>query len=208
MKRASYGSIITGLCLLFLDTADGFEGKAYQTPYGENPQADESVAVEDFVPLPPVKTSVISPNCKFRFVVYSPNSWKITKQGMGQLYRITADGEEMVWESTLPQEFGPRYSLVGNQGAVVLFDEWINVKSKYAIFLINSQQSLELSHDFDSVAKVLGEPVAKIVEQAGSGWWLQGTPRLNDAGTTAFAKAAGKYLKIDLNTGDLTLQRD
>jgi hypothetical protein len=95
---------------------------------------------------------------------------------------------------------------VGNQGEVALFDEWDNVKSRYAVVLFDVQGNIGKSYDFDAVAKVLDEPDARIVEQASEGWWLQGPPILNNSGTIVYAKAAGKCLALDLKTGNLTLR--
>jgi hypothetical protein len=161
---------------------------------------------EDFVPFPPPTREVVSPNGHFTFVISSPAAWKTKEPSTGQLFRVTSKARKLVWEKKLPQEQGPRYALAGNQGEVVLFDEWNNVKSRYAVVLINFRRNFERSYDFDAVATVLGEPVAKIVEQARAGWWLQGPPTLDDKGTTAYAMAAGKCLAIDLKTGSMTVR--
>jgi hypothetical protein len=162
--------------------------------------------VEDFVPFPPPTREVVSPNGQFSFVISSPAAWKTKEPSTGQLFRGTSKARKLIWEKKLVQEQGPRYALVGNQGEVVLFDEWNNVKSRYAVLLINFYRNFELSYDFDAVATVLGEPVPKIVEQARAGWWLQGPPTADNNGTTAYAMAAGKCLAIDLTTGSMTLR--
>ena len=164
------------------------------------------MSADDFVPFPPPTREVVSPNGHFSFVISYPAAGKAKELSTGQLFRGASKARKLVWERRLPQEQGPRYALVGNHGEVVLFDEWNNVKSRYAVVLINSHRSFERSYDFDAVATVLGEPVAKIVEQARSGWWLQGPPTVDGKGITAYAMAAGKCLAINLKTGSITLR--
>src|SRR5687768_14460608 len=82
----------------------------------------------DFMPLPPYRTESVSPNGQYVLVVQSRDEWK-SKHAVGQLFHETASGRQLIWEKILPQEYGPRYALVGNQGQAIFFDEYINVKS-------------------------------------------------------------------------------
>jgi hypothetical protein len=159
---------------------------------------------EDFVPLPPSRTEAVSPNGQYLLVVQSTDEWK-SKHPAGRLFHQTALGPQLIWKKDLPQEYGPRYALVGNQGQAIFFDEYINVKSRYAVMLINYQKHLEISHDFDNIAELLDMPVASIVKNATGGWWMIGEPMLDVSGTTAVVCAAQKRLQIDLNTGQLSV---
>lgn len=166
--------------------------------------ASKDGGARDFVPIPPTTTQVASPNGRYAFIVHSSDAWQ-SKRATGRLLKNTSAGQELEWERVLPQEYGPRYFLVGNQGQTVLFDEWINVKSRYAVVLIHHQKNLEVSHDFEAVAKILGVPVAAITARAKHGWWIEGIPSLDSTGTSAIVATAGKCLVIDLNTGLLSL---
>lgn len=184
------------------------------TPIGDSPKTNETrnivvVAKDDdtldFVQFPPTIIQTVSPGRHYVFVVQSSDAWR-SKHATGRLLKVTPAGQEIVWEKVLAQEYGPRYSLVGDQGQIVLFDESINVKSRYAVVLINYQKNLEVTHDFDAIAQALGLPVATIVGRAKSGWWLEGTPSLDTTtGSSAMVAAAGKCLVIDLNTGRLSV---
>ena len=172
----------------------------------------ESIAVllaqnlesDDFVPFPPVKTEAVSPNGQYVLTVESLDGWK-TKYAVARLTRRTASGSHQVWEKPLPQEYGPRYALVGDEGQVVLFDESINVSSQYAVMLINENKNIQLSHSFDAVAKVLGVKTSAIVEQAKGGWWISAKPVLDKTGAAAVVGTAGKHLSVDLSTGRLSV---
>ena len=184
------------------------------TSYTEAPAAGASHNVasastdadaRDFVPTPPITVQATSPNGSYVFVVHSPDAWQ-SKHAVGRLFRNTAVvGQQIEWERALPQEYGPRYFLVGNRGQVVLFDEWINVKSRYAVVLIHKKRNLEVIHDFEAVALILGMPAADITALATHGWWINGTPSLDPTGTHALVATAGKCLAIDLDTGRLSL---
>lgn len=160
--------------------------------------------LRDFVPFPPSTTQAVSPDGRYVFLVQSSDGWQ-SKHTTGRLLKNTPDGQQLVWERVLAQEYGPRYILVGDQGQTVLFDESINVKSRYAVVLINYEKKLDVTHNFDAVAQTLGVPVAAIVRRAKSGWWIEGKPSLDATGARAMVAAAGKCLAIDLNTGQLSL---
>jgi hypothetical protein len=158
----------------------------------------------DLVPFPPVFRTGTSPDGRYVFEVRSADGWK-TRGAVGRLLKNTGHGARTVWEKDLPQEYGPRYFLVGNQGQVILFDESINVKSRYAIVLIRQPKNLDVIHDFDAVRQALNLSAATITGSAKSGWWLQGAPTLNAAGTQALAPTGDKFLEVDLNTGRLSV---
>ena len=207
MGRLTYAAMLQCFSFLFSGSMNALAGSPCGVAHQEHTGGGgRTMSGEDFVPFPPPTREVVSPNGQFSFVISSPAVGKTKDLSTGQLFRGTSRARKLVWEKKLPQEQGPRYALVGNQGEVALFDEWNNVKSRYAVVLINVHRNFERSHDFDAVATVLGEPVARIVEQARVGWWLQGPPTVDDSGASAYAMAAGKCLAIDLNTGNMTLR--
>ncbi|NEO61066.1 MAG: hypothetical protein F6J98_11695, partial [Moorea sp. SIO4G2] len=159
----------------------------------------------DRISLPPLQTEFFSPQGDFRFTVSTPDKWKST-QGYGRLVRLMGNVSEIIWEDKLPQEYGPRYLLVGQQGEVLMLDEWINVKSKYAIVVLNPQNELIIQHDFDNVQEILDVPTSEIVQRAtGGSWWLSGPPSLDESGSKAYIPTSDQVLKVDLQTGQLSL---
>ena len=159
----------------------------------------------DFMPFPPFRRESVSPNGQYVLIVQSENEWK-SKHPIGQIFRQTASGPQLIWTKDLPQEYGPRYALIGNQGQAIFFDEYINVRSKYAVVLINYQKNLEISHGFDRILELVDAPVASIVKSATGGWWIMGKPTLDVGGTTAVVCVAQKRLYIDLNTGQISAE--
>lgn len=159
----------------------------------------------DRISLPPLQAEFLSQQRNFRFIISTKDNWKL-KQGLGKLIRCTNGVSEVIWEGQLPQEYGPRHVLVGKQGEVLMLDEWINVKSKYAVFVLNPQNDKVIQHNFDSIQKILGVPTSAIVESAvGGSWWISKQPFLDESGSTAYVPTAGKILKVDLQTGELSL---
>lgn len=164
----------------------------------------EQLSADDFVPFPAASRQAVSPDGRFVFNVQTLDAWQ-SRQARGQLVENTPRGPRVVWEQVLPHEYGPRYFVVGDQGQVVLFDESINVKSRYAVMLVDHKTGLSVVHDFDAVARTLGLPAASIVERAKSGWWLAGVPSIDSAGRHARVPAGGRCLRVDLATGRLSL---
>ena len=83
----------------------------------------------DRVKLPSATIKFLSPTGKFQFFVTSKDNWTSPK-GRGKLTTSIDNKLQVLWEETLPQEYGPRYVLVGSRGEVLMLDEKINVKSK------------------------------------------------------------------------------
>ncbi|HKA41010.1 MAG TPA: hypothetical protein VKF40_03380 [Burkholderiales bacterium] len=156
----------------------------------------------DFVPFPPARRQAVSPNGRYTLLVVSRDEWR-SKRATAQLL----EAGRIIWERELPQEHGPRYFLVGNDGQAVLFDEWANVKSRHAIMLIDSRRKLERVYPFDAVAAILETPVRAIVERAKGGWWLEGPPSLDATHQVVLAATAGRCLVLDLRTGDISAPR-
>ena len=71
-------------------------------------------------------------NGAYQLEIAAKDSWR-SPSTIGKLYK---DGT-LLWQKDLPHQYGPRFSLVSPSGQVVLFDEYINVASPYAIALIN-----------------------------------------------------------------------
>jgi hypothetical protein len=165
----------------------------------------ENASDVDQISLPPLQTEFFSPQGDFRFTVSTPDKWKSTR-GYGRLVRLMDGISESIWEGKLPQEYRPRYVLVGQQGEVLMLDEWINVKSKYAIVVLNPRNDLIIQYDFDKVQNVLDVPTSEIVQRAtGGSWWLSEPPSLNKSGSEAYIPTSGKVLRVDLQTGQLSL---
>lgn len=159
----------------------------------------------DRIRLPSLQTEFFSAEGNFCFIVSTKDNWQ-TKQGYGRLIKHTDQVSEVVWEGKLPQEYGPRYVLVSRRGEVLMLDEWINVKSKYVIVLLNPQNNLVIQHDFEKVQQVLQVPISEIVQKATQGsWWISAPPSLDQSLSAAYIQTAGKVLRVDLQTGELKL---
>ena len=158
----------------------------------------------DRIPLPPAVEEFASPAGNFVFVVSTPDNWK-SRKAVGELFDLSAGQRRPLWKRTLPHEFGPRYVLVGNDGDVLLLDEWINVKSRYAVMVLSPENRVIAQHDFDAVQTVLNVPGAQIVRTARHGLWITSPPTLDTSGEWARVETAGKVLTIRLSDGHLSL---
>ncbi len=165
----------------------------------------EDDADTDQIRLPPLQAEFFSPQGDFRFIISSWDNWE-SKRGHGSLVRLKNKGTEVFWEGELPQEYGPRYVLVGQRGEVLMLDEWISNRSKYSIVVLNPRDDLVIQYNYEEVQEVLNVPTSEIVRKATRGsWWLSGLPVLDKSGSRAYVPTTGKILRIDLQTGEISL---
>lgn len=159
----------------------------------------------DSIAIPPPREIVKSPGGKYSFVILTHGDVRTYKSrySTGELHRN--DGSRAVWTQRLPHELRPRFALVNDDGQVLLVDEWINVKSRRAITLIDRQNRVVAEHPYAAVQTLLGVPAAQIVRMARHGYWLQAPPRLAPTGKLALLEGGGKTLSVDMTTGALSL---
>lgn len=159
---------------------------------------------EDVIARPPLHQEMVSPRGTYILILRGDPDWA-TKQLTATLYRVSDRLCEPQWTQTLPQEYGPRFVIVNDQGQIALLDEWINVASPYAVMVLDAQGNPVQQFHFDQVAAQLGVPRADIVEAARYGWWITEPPTLREDGQTVQVKTAGKVLDIDLSSGQLSV---
>ncbi|HEY9761255.1 MAG TPA: hypothetical protein V6D07_01955 [Trichocoleus sp.] len=172
-------------------------------------EASSTMLSNDAIARPPAHQEVVSPNGSYILILAAPvnrdtMTWD-TKQVDATLYSTQGTLCQPLWSKTLPQEYGPRFALVNDQGQVALLDEWINVASPHAVMVMNSTGKVVAQHGFEDLAARLQVSRADIVDAARFGWWISRAPALIRNGEMVQVSTAGKQLKIDLETGALSL---
>ena len=191
---------------VFIDhTIDSETAGAGQFPKGK--VADRIVdssqlTSDDSIILPPTWRTFVSPDGKYVFEVFTVDSWK-SQTPNGRFAELGSGQENVVWTGGLPHEYGPRYVIVGNNAKVLLIDEWINVKSRYALTIFDPYSVSIRHYDFDYLQDILKVPVARIVEQANSGWWVTAPPQTGPRGVIVQIETAGKILEVNLETSEV-----
>lgn len=167
--------------------------------------APTETASIDRLTQPPVAQSFT--NGPYTLVVEAVDSWR-SPTAKATLTKAEATGDEtLVWQKELPQQYGPRFSLVSSTGNVVLFDEYINVASPYAISLIDPTGNTIARYSFDDIQQTLATVSrADLTRQAASGWWISSGPTLDAAEQSALITTGGTTLEVDLATGELSRQ--
>jgi hypothetical protein len=151
----------------------------------------------DRITQPPVRQTFDTG--PYQLVITATDGWQ-TPAATGKLY----EGSTLLWQKALPHQYGPRFSLVGPQGQVLLVDEFINVASPQALSVIDAAGKTIAQHSFNDVKTALALPAAELTRQATSGWWVSAPPVLNSAGTSALISTGGTTLAVDLATGELS----
>jgi hypothetical protein len=157
--------------------------------------ADTETAA-DRITQPPVRQ--VFATGSYQLVITATDSWQ-TPAATGKLY----ENGTLRWQKALPHHYGPRFSLIGPQGQVILVDEFINVASPHALSIIDAEGKTIAQHSFDDIKTALNLPAAELTAQATSGWWVSAPPVLNSAGSSALISTGGTTLEVNLATGSL-----
>ncbi|KPQ37653.1 MAG: Tripartite tricarboxylate transporter TctA family [Phormidesmis priestleyi Ana] len=168
------------------------------------------VSATDRITHPPIQQIIESGESgangedeRYRLEIMAQDGWR-SPAAIGQLSK---DGL-LLWRQVLPHQYGPRFSLVSPNGYVVLFDEYINVASPYAIALIHPNGTTIAQYSFDDIQATLDVSRADITRQSASGWWISAPPTLsdslNESNLVARVETGGMLLELDLTTGELT----
>jgi hypothetical protein len=89
----------------------------------------------------------------------------------------------------------------------VLFDDSINVKPRYAIYIINISIGGPFHYSYDDVLQVLKLPASAITAKARFGsWWISGQPSLDQKEMNALVKTGAGTLVVDLIKGGVRLK--
>ncbi len=204
-------TLLTSLLLQILACTMGNDDAANLKPsnlsaYDQPANASPPQTDPDYIVFPPTHQEFSSPDGNYVFVLSSEDDWA-SKQAIGELWAVADGGRQALWKRTLPHEYGPRFVLVSSQGQVLLLDEWINVASRQAVMLISRENTLLDQYSFDAIQERLEVSRARIVAMAQYGWWIAAPPTLNDSEETARIETAGKVLVVNLESGELSVER-
>ena len=161
-------------------------------------------SARDRIEHPPLRREFASPNGQFILVVEAVDQWK-RLAAKATLLRNSAATSQAVWSKAIAQQLGPRQALVSNEGRVLMIDEGINVRSRYALMLFDPMGQVLATHDFDALARAAGATEAAIKSHARSGTWMGDKPLLTATGEFAEIAFAGRRLRVSLRDGALSV---
>ncbi len=192
-------TVLAAIPSFLLARQSPFEMEASQPPAS----IDETASL-DRLTHPPVTQSFTEGS--YTLTIEAVDDWR-SPTAKATLTKTEAQDEDIVWQKELPQQYGPRFSMVSSAGNVVLFDEYINVASPYAIALIDPTGTIIAQYSFDDIQQTLATVSrADLTRQAASGWWISSKPTLNATGASVLVETGGTTLEIDLATGELIRQ--
>lgn len=120
------------------------------------------------------------------------------------LWELSGASRKLLWTRDLSHRPRPRFALVGNDGRVVLLDEWLGLRSELAVMLIDTNNRTLATHDLETVRAALDVPIAALAPKARHGAWMQAPPTLGASGETVEVAAADRVLVISLRDGALS----
>ena len=168
--------------------------------------ASNSQPEADLIDLPPSTRTELSVNRKFEFSVVSTSNWQ-TPNSRGVLVEINSGKRKIIWQQNLPQQYGPRFILPSDSGQVLLLDDWLNIKSAQAIYIIHPFSGSKTAYSFDQIIKQSGFSASTLTAHARYGsWWIAGMPSLEKGGNIAVIPVAKRNIVVDLNTGKLLIR--
>jgi hypothetical protein len=190
---------IASITIFYAGFQSGQQGALNPSAAAVSAEPDTTMAA-DSLRQPPVRQTVEA--APYQLTIVASDRWQ-TPGAAGELY----EGDRLLWQQDLPHQYGPRYSLIGQQGQVLLVDEYINVASPYALTLISPDGQVTAQYSFDDIQSTLAVPRADIVRQAASGWWVSAPPTLSADGQAALIATGGTRLQVDLVTGQISASR-
>ncbi|WP_300341736.1 hypothetical protein [Accumulibacter sp.] len=156
-----------------------------------------SIAV-DFVAALVQRETVVSASGAYTFDIELARRWRVDP-ATGTLRAIAGGQAHTLWQRSLPQRVRPRFASAADDGTVVLFDQFDNIKGPTAVLLVNPQGHDVVRLTFDEIARAIGATESRVLHQAKHGAWIQTLPRLTS--TEALVGVAGRTLSINLATG-------
>lgn len=173
-----------------------------QDPMLQDPVLDNTAAAQDRLTHPNEVQSFTAGS--YQLTITAVDGWQ-TPATIGELRQ---EGTSL-WRRSLPHQYGPKFVLLTSAGQTILFDEYINVASDYAIALIDRSGKTAFTYSFDDIHKAIQTASpdierADVARQATAGWWISAPPTLDQASAYALVKTGGTTLMIDLSTGELS----
>lgn len=159
--------------------------------------------VSDRMPHPAARQEFLSPHGDFKLVLQAPEGWK-PPYPTAQLFQVQGTKSTLRWTRVLPQQFGPRRTLVSSDGHVLFLDEWINVRSSMSLMLIDADDRVVATHPHAALLQAAGVTASAVAVHARSGTWMGGEPALADGGRNATVAIGGRMLVIALDNGNLS----
>jgi hypothetical protein len=197
-RRQGVG-ILTLLGLLMMAVTQHGESDSMAAEYGS--------ALRDRVTLPPQRSEFTSSSGQFCFVLTGSERWQPPRSD-GELWKIEDGIRHRLWKRSLPHRFRPRYVVVADNGNVLLFDEWLNMESPYAITLLNSRNDVVATYSFNHIQQILNIPAQQIIRMAKHGWWITEPPVVDQQTHHVRVKSAGLQLAIDPETGSISVLQE
>lgn len=175
--------------------ASGLGGLLIETAKAAEKQSDR-------ITLPPLRREFRPASGDWLLRVEAVDGWT-SPRATAALLRTGSGRHDAGWSQAIEHEYGPRDAWVGNDGRVLLIDEWIHVASRRALMLFEPQGKLLASHAHADIAAALGTSKAVLSRHATQGLWRSGGPRLAADGVHLLFEAGDRLLQLDLRDGSL-----
>jgi hypothetical protein len=159
----------------------------------------------DPITQPPDFEARSSPSGRYLLeVALRPHANPHAARATASLWETRAGARTRVWTRELAHRPRPRFFLVGDEGQVVLLDEWLNLRSPLAVVVIDKTQRTLAVHDLEAVRAALDVPIGALAPRARHGAWMQAPPTLSAGASAVEVAAAGRLLLIRLHDGALS----
>lgn len=158
----------------------------------------------DAVSPPPALETVLAPGGGYAVEIrWSPQAGPHAAGSTARLLQVVGGQRRLVWQQALPHRPRPRFVCVSDAGQLVLFDDWLNVRSERAVVVLAPDGRTVAQHDLEAVRVALGVPAAALAPLARHGVWMQSVPQLTARGDACEVQAGGRTLRVQLPGGEL-----
>jgi hypothetical protein len=161
----------------------------------------------DAITPPPALEAVLSPGGGYLVEIrWSAQAGPHAAGSTATLLQLSGGARRVVWQQALPHRPRPRFVRVSDAGQLVLFDDWLNVRSERAVVVLGPAGQTVAQHDLEAVRAALGVPAAALAPLARHGVWMQTVPRLTAQGDACEVQAGGRTLRVNLPGGELAVR--
>lgn len=164
-------------------------------------------AAADFVALPPEIEDRSSPSGRYLLQIRLRSNAKVhAARSTATLYEIDSSARKALWSRELPHRPRPRFFVVADSGHAVLIDEWLNVRSAFAVMVLDRNGATLAQFDLEAVRAALDVPLASLAPRARHGIWIQAPPQISARGDAVEVAAADRVFSIRLSDGALSVR--
>lgn len=172
-----------------------------------NSQGGDQMSENDLILLPDPRREFVSPNGGFSVIVEATKPINHASTISVSLRAVDRNGQsKLLWTHPFSRQFGPRFVVVTNAGAVFLFDQTIQVIPKIAVVVYDQKGEVLVEHALLSLCDAARLSLSDVVRKARYGAWISEGPILSTDGVSISFSMGGVRVTLHAQTGRVLIK--